>query len=659
MMPISSINPGLLTLKAPNYLTRLPGWMIWKMESAPGETKPRKIPYYSSGVRRFGVQGSPKDRARLVSFDDAKRAAAMRGFDGVGFALMPDWHVTALDFDHCVTDGVVDPSVELMVSGTYAELSTSGTGVRAFVLGNLGDRKSHAQANEFGFEVFGTKGFVTFTGQVLPICELSGSDTVIAPPTPELIALHASRFAVQPEYSATHEPIIGLTEVQLMECLRVLDPDMGHNDWLLVGMGLHHETGGDGFDLWDNWSSRGEQYPGREALEKRWLSFGQSGVRPVTARSFARQAARLGADIAVDVARASEFDVLPEPVAPAGGHFKIRSTADFMLNVQPVSWLVKGVLPHAQLGILFGESGSGKSFLAFDLCASMARGIEWNNLKTKQSRVLYVVAEGVGGFHQRVQAYCHQSGLTPSDLAIDIISDVTPNLTDSASVSKLIADIRLCGPYDLVVMDTFAQVTPGANENAGEDMGRALAYCKKISQSSGAMVLLVHHSGKDASKGARGWSGLRGASDVMLEVSRFGDDRCVTVDKQKDGHDGASFGFTLHTVVLGQDTDGDDITSCIVSYGQISEKKRQRTKIKLGDVEKIVLRVAHDLAGLSDTLKIEQTTLIDACVAQIPKSDSTRDRRNFRATRALEMLCAKGLAECSDGVVQILRDTNA
>lgn len=658
-MPISSINPGLLTLKAPNYLTRLPGWMIWRMESAPGETKPRKIPHYASGVRRFGVQGSPKDRAQLVTFDEAKRAAAMRGFDGVGFALMPDWHVTALDFDHCVVDGVVDPSVEIMVSGTYAEFSPSGTGVRAFVLGNLGDRKSHAQANEFGFEVFGTKGFVTFTGQVLPLCELGGSDTVIAPPTPELIALHSSRFSMQPEYSATAEPILGLSEAQLMGCLRVLDPNMGHDDWLHVGMGLHHETGGDGFDLWDNWSSRGEQYPGREALEKRWLSFGQSGVRPVTARSLARQASRLGADIGIDVARPSEFDVLPEPPTPAGGHFRIRSTAEFMHNAQPVSWLVKGVLPHAQLGILFGESGSGKSFLAFDLCASMARGVEWNNLKTKQSRVLYVVAEGVAGFHQRVQAYCHQTGTTPADLNIDIISDVTPNLTDAASVGKLIADIHMCRPYDLVVMDTFAQVTPGANENAGEDMGRALAYCKKISQSVGAMVLLVHHSGKDASKGARGWSGLRGAADVMLEVSRFEDDRCVTVDKQKDGHDGASFSFTLHTVVLGQDTDGDDITSCIVSYKQFTEKKRQPTRIKLGDVEKIVLRVAHDLADISDNPSIEQTTLIDACVAQIPKSEAIRDHRKFRTTRALEMLCAKGLVECSDGFVQILRDSNA
>ena len=53
-----------------------------------------------------------------------------------------------------------------------------------------------------------------------------------------------------------------------------------------------------------------------------------------------------------------------------------------------------------------------------------------------------------------------------------------------------------------------------------------------------APLALVHHSGKDASKGARGWSGLRGAADVELEVWRIGDARALKVTKQKDGDEG-------------------------------------------------------------------------------------------------------------------------
>mgnify|MGYP003346413027 CR=1 FL=1 len=109
---------------------------------------------------------------------------------------------------------------------------------------------------------------------------------------------------------------------------------------------------------------------------------------------------------------------------------------------------------------------------------------------------------------------------------------------------------------DVVIVDTWAQTTPGANENSGEDMGKALAHCKGIHRATGAMVMLVHHSGKDASRGARGWSGLRAAADVELEVVRADEARSLTVTKLKDGEDGAEFAFRLESVVLGLDEDG-------------------------------------------------------------------------------------------------------
>ena len=479
-------------------------------------------------------------------------------------------------------------------------------------------------------------------------------------PSPSVLALHQRRFTSSSgDYSAESEPIIGLTEEQIKQCLAALSPNLPHNDWLQVGMGLHHETSGDGFEFWNEWSSTGEQYPGREELEYRWSTFGQSTERPVTARSLVRMANEHGADVNISVAAISDFAVLPEPERPAGGYFKIRSAADFMQTVKPVSWLIKGLLPKATLGVLYGESGSGKTFVTFDICAALGRGNDWNGLRGRQARVLYVVAEGVGGFNLRVKAYCHQAGIGADTLGIDIISDVVPNLTDSASVNNLISDIKAAGQYDLIVMDTFAQVTPGANENSGEDMGRALAYCRKIHQSCDAMVLLVHHSGKDTSKGARGWSGVKAASDVMLEVSRFENDRCISVEKQKDGKDGASFGFTLHDVVLGEDDDGDDITSCVVSYTGVTERKTQRAKIKLGANEQIVVRVAHDLAGFTPDGRVQQTALIDAAVAQMTYDATKKDRRRELAIKAISSAASKELFSIQDGFVQILRDTSA
>jgi archaellum biogenesis ATPase FlaH len=311
---------------------------------------------------------------------------------------------------------------------------------------------------------------------------------------------------------------------------------------------------------------------------------------------------------------------------------------------------VKDFLPLATLGVIFGESGSGKSFLCYDLCAAVARGLEdWNGKRINKGRVLYVVAEGVAGFVNRIKAYCHQQGISPSDIDMDVISDLTPNLLEPAMITDLIKDIKKREAYDLIVMDTFAQVMPGANENSGEDVGKALAECKRIHRHTGAMVLLVHHSGKDASKGARGWSGLRAAADVELEVLRADDMRSVSVTKLKDGQDGTQIGFKLHTVILGEDEDGDDITSCIVEYTDTGRVKATGTK-RIGKNELLVLKVVHEVCGLEVGSKVPLETVLDAVVAQ-----TAEPGRNTRgnANRSLKALSAKNSVFVEDGMVWI------
>jgi hypothetical protein len=141
-------------------------------------------------------------------------------------------------------------------------------------------------------------------------------------------------------------------------------------------------------------------------------------------------------------------------------------------------------------------------------------------------------------------------------------------------------------------VDTFAQVTPGANENAGEDMGMALRNARVIRDATGAMVILVHHSGKDASRGARGWSGIKGAADVEFETMRVEgtDTRLLRVSKQKGGLDNLEWGFTLETVMLGEDSDGDPITSLVVVPSEVPKPVAEdKGKSRYGKWENAVL----------------------------------------------------------------------
>lgn len=352
----------------------------------------------------------------------------------------------------------------------------------------------------------------------------------------------------------------------------------------------------------------------------------------------------------------AEFDDLtaePAGQAPAEGgevcEFRLQTVAEFCKSRAPAGWFVKGVLPRAELGVLFGESGSGKSFMALDIAAQIAQGLPWRGRKTAGGRVVFVAAEGAGGFRRRLDAYCEANQVAREALDIRII-DAAPNLTDKAAAVSLAKSIKQQGGADLLFVDTLAQTMPGGNENSSEDMGRVIAHCKGLQRALGCMVVLIHHAGKDSTKGARGWSGLRAAADVELEVVRGNPLRALYVTKQKDGEDGLVFGFRLKPVLLGTDEDGDAITSCVVDH--TDEDPRETKGEKLGGVQAIVMQAYQDLAGTAG--RVEEGALLKRAAERMPAPTGKRDTRRQHAKQALEPLIVKGVFERSEGDVVLL-----
>lgn len=636
------IRPHLSHVQVPQAIRELPGWLMWRFEAQPGGGKPRKVPYYTNGHRRAGQQGRPEDRGQLTTFDAARAAAARRNFDGVGFAPMPEWGITALDFDNAVTHGQVHPDLLPILGGTYAEFSPSGRGIRAFIQGNYGNRKDVAVGSfGYGLEVFSTKGFVTVTGNVVPECEVEDNANTIANLDAVVRPLLLRRFGERQTADDVASPPVGLTEAQLAEALEVLDPNVGHDAWLQVGMALHHESGGHGFDLWDEWSAGGSSYPGREALEARWASFGRGDGPQVTARSLVRMANEAGAHILINgPASADEFEALVDGVqsldtTATPQRFQVVDAAEFAVSA-PLAWIIKGVLPAADLGVIYGPSGSGKSFMALDMGMAIARGVEWRGHKVRAGRVAYIAAEGVGGFRKRLAAYALHHGINLAEVPLGVIP-AAPNMMEKQDAADVARSVRAWGGADLIIVDTFAQVMPGANENAGEDVGKALTHCKRIAETTGAMVVLIHHAGKDGSKGARGWSGLRAAADAELEIVREVSGRAMRLTKSKDGEDGLAWGFDLQTVQLGVDEDLDAITSCVVVEAGLPAARQ--VSRKLGPIERIVNEVIQECAQ-AQSAGIEIEAVISEAVARLPVPEKgKRDTRKQHVRRALMALC--------------------
>jgi len=320
------------------------------------------------------------------------------------------------------------------------------------------------------------------------------------------------------------------------------------------------------------------------------------------------------------------------------GKFKLIPVHEFAKRIPP-PWIVKHLIPQAEIGVIFGESGAAKSFFVLDLVFAIARGLpEWRGHRVRQGKVVYVCAEGDGDFILRTRAYAHHYQVDLAEVPLALLTEA-PNLAGDADADELIFAIEEAGGADIVVIDTLAATTPGADENGGKDMGPVLARCKAIRKATGAMVLLVAHAGKDTTRGVRGWSGIKCATDVEIEVARSGDDRVATVTKLKGGREGEEFGFKLLPVVLGIDEDGDEVTSCVIESAAAVPKSRRRA---LGDVEKIVLRVVQDL--VEEHGEADFNEIVDAASGQLtPAKEGSRDTRRQRIARALEGLTAGGI----------------
>jgi RecA-family ATPase len=226
------------------------------------------------------------------------------------------------------------------------------------------------------------------------------------------------------------------------------------------------------------------------------------------------------------------------------------------LRDEPVRWLVDGLIPAASFAAIFGKPGSYKSFAALYLGAMIATGREAFGRATTQGPVIYIAGEGGAGLKRRRDAIMRQHGL-PQDAPVYFIKAQLNLATTLEDRDALLAEIRAIGVKPaLVVIDTFARMTAGIEENSAKDVGAAIAIMGSIEQETGAAVLIVHHSGKAQDAGMRGSSALLAAVDAELHCEKLtpegSSDRMgrIKITKMKDGEDDLVLGFRMNVVAL-------------------------------------------------------------------------------------------------------------
>ena len=229
--------------------------------------------------------------------------------------------------------------------------------------------------------------------------------------------------------------------------------------------------------------------------------------------------------------------------------------------------LVENLIVMGSQTVVYGDSNSGKTFLALSLAASTAEGSEWFGRKTDRGIVIYLAAESPASVKTRTQALKRYYGYSLENL---IIVQVPINFYegdgDAQDVIELVRVVedQTGAPVRLIVGDTLARMSAGADENRGSDMGPVMARFDAVAKETGAAMLTIHHNGKNQAAGARGWSGIRAHIDTEIEVVSDENGRRATVTKQRElPGKGDDICFKLDIMEIGTTKFGGVSTTCV------------------------------------------------------------------------------------------------
>lgn len=261
------------------------------------------------------------------------------------------------------------------------------------------------------------------------------------------------------------------------------------------------------------------------------------------------------------------------------------------------AYLVKGLIPRAGLIVVWGPPKCGKSFFVFDLMMHVALGWKFRGRKVRQGAVVYCALEGGAAFKNRVEAF-RQAKLAETVAGVPFYLMDSP-MSLVADHAFLIASIRAAlepATPAAVVIDTLNRSLAGS-ESDDRDMAAYVKAADAVQAAFGCAAVIIHHCGHEGTR-PRGHSSLMGAVDVQIAVKRdAANNIAASVELMKDGAQGDEIVSRLEVVTVGEDGDGDVISSCIVVSAEGGMASRKEKTARLTKGARIALAALHEAIG--------------------------------------------------------------
>jgi hypothetical protein len=315
-----------------------------------------------------------------------------------------------------------------------------------------------------------------------------------------------------------------------------------------------------------------------------------------------------------------------------------------LLELPASTWLVRGVIRRGELVMMFGQPGCGKTLTAIDMALSIAHGRDWCGAVVVRGVVLYIAAEGVTGLGIRVRAWAGGTITNPDAepwMNFNVIGEAVQFLDEQyETFLKVLASLAV-QPI-LIIFDTLARCSVGADENSSKDMGRVIQAADRLRKQTGATVVVIHHAtkAKDKEKGAaavRGSSAWHGAVDTLLEVTGDAANKVsIACEKQKEAERFSPIVFELEVVKVNLGGVSEPVSGCRLklSSGGVSPSRPRDRETPAS------LAILKTLEESFRSKSVTATTLRET--ARVPKSTFYKTLQRLVERGEVEELKVRG-----------------
>lgn len=331
------------------------------------------------------------------------------------------------------------------------------------------------------------------------------------------------------------------------------------------------------------------------------------------------QMAKFEADVAAHNERAEARE------AKARSGYKLRSAFDMMTD-PPVEWLVKGYVSEASVGLLAGESGTGKSGLLIDLVGHLLHGRKWLGKRTAPGSVIWFAGEGKRDIGPRLKAW-HQrhdiDPMLPEGRYFAAVDEIIDPLTGEKGLTRLRATLEEAkATYGnapaLVALDTLSSLWGGESENDTAEAAKWLKRLLDIAEEFGCTFMLVHHLAKPPQStrptkarvptmaSVRGASAFAANVDFVLAMGATGEHASELHNlKQRSERKAAPAAFDIVAEKVGTDSHGETVTAMVVVRGVAADEAKAKAEAEAStianeakDLQKNIARVVAAAAKL-------------------------------------------------------------